>query len=124
MLGPSIKKRLATRRRLDRRRRALLVDVLRDDALVVGTVSEVRARCGHPGCHCARGPGHPQVRLLYAEGGRRRCKLIRQADVDRIRRAGQRYRQVRQLLRTLATVQRRQLQLLKTLVHQRGLRYR
>lgn len=124
MPGPSIKKRLATLRRLDRRRAALRADVLRADPLVVGTVSAVRARCGKPGCHCARGPGHPQVRLLYAEGGRRRCKLIRQADVARLRRAGERYRQVRRLLRTLATLQRRDLQLLKTLVHQRGLRYR
>jgi hypothetical protein len=124
MPGSSIKKHLAMLWSLERRRAALLADVLQDTPLVVGTVSAVRARCGKPGCHCAQGPGHPQVRLLYAEGGRRRCKLIRQADVDELRRAGERYRDVKRLLRTLTRLQLRQRRLLRTLVRQRGLRYR
>jgi hypothetical protein len=118
--------RLAALHALEQRRTTLLADVLREEEeeYVVGTVSEVRARCGKPGCQCTRGVGHPQMRLLYAEGGRRRCKLIRQADTDRVRRAGARYRHLRAALRALAALQARELRLLRTLVRQGGLRYR
>lgn len=111
-------------RGLARRRAALLAELGRAEPFVVGTVSEVRARCGKAGCQCARGPGHPQMRLLYAEGGRRRCKLVRKADEVRMRRAGARYRELKTALRTLATVQARELRLLRRLVRQGGLRYR
>jgi hypothetical protein len=98
--------------------------VLGDEEFVVGTVSEVRGRCGKPGCRCAQGEGHPQMRLLYAENGRRRCKTIRQADWERLRRAGARYRHLRAALRTLAALHTRELRLLQALVRQGGLRYR
>jgi len=115
---------LATVHALEQRKRALLAEVLRAEEFVVGTVSEVRARCGKPGCQCTRGAGHPQMRLLYAEGGRRRCKLIRQADWDRMRQAGARYRRLRAALRALGALQARELRLLRALVRQGGLRYR
>jgi hypothetical protein len=121
---PARSRFLAQLHTLEQRKAALRADALRDEEFVVGTVSEVRARCGKPGCQCTQGGGHPQMRLLYAEGGRRRCKLIRQADWDRVRRAGARYRHLRAALRTLAALHTRELRLLRTLVQQGGLRYR
>ncbi len=115
---------LAQLHTLAHRQAALRADLLRDDEFVVGTVSEVHARCGNPGCQCTRGAGHPQMRLLYVEDGRRRCKLIRQADWDHLRRAGMRYRQLRATLRALAALHARELRLLRALVRQGGLRYR
>ena len=109
---------------LEQRQAALVADVLREEEFVVGTVSEVHARCGKPGCQCTQGAGHFQMRLLYAEGGRRRCKLVRQADADRVRRAGARYRHLRAALRALAALHARELRLLRALVRQGGLRYR
>jgi hypothetical protein len=109
---------------LEQRKAALLAEALREEEFVVGTVSEVRARCGNPACHCTQGAGHPQMRLLYVEGGRRRCKLIRQADWDRLRRAGTRYRQLRATLRAIAALHGRELRLLRALVRQGGARYR
>ena len=124
-MGPPSRARLLAQvQTLAQRTTALRAELLRDEEFVVGTVSEVRARCGKPGCQCAQGGGHPQMRLLYAEGGRRRCKLIRQADWDRMRRAGARYRHLRATLRTLATLHARELRLFRTLVRQGGVRYR
>jgi hypothetical protein len=121
---PARSQLLAQLQTLAQRHAALRADVLRAEEFVVGTVSEVRAQCGHSGCHCTWGAGHPQMRLLYTEGGRRRCKLIRQADWDRVRRAGTRYRQLRATLRALAALHARELRLLRALVRQGGLRYR
>jgi len=64
------------------------------------------------------------MRLLYGDGARRRCKLIREADWDRLRRAGARYRRLRTTLRALAVLHARELRLLRALVRQGGLRYR
>lgn len=114
----------AALRALDRRRAGLLAEVLRAEEFVVGTVSEVRGRCGKPGCQCARGKGHLQLRLLYADAGRRRCKLIRKADAERVRQAGARYRQLKAALRELTALQARELRLLRAFVRQGGLRYR
>jgi hypothetical protein len=124
MARPVRARLLAQLHTLKQRQTALLAEVVRDEEFVVGTVSEVRARCGKPGCQCAQGGGHPQMRLLYAEGGRRRCKLIRHRDWDRVRRAGARYRHLRATLRALAALHGRELRLLRTLVRQGGLRYR
>ncbi len=124
MARPARSQLLARLHTLQQRQAALLAEALREEEFVVGTVSEVRARCGNPGCQCTRGVGHPQMRLLYAEGGRRRCKLIRQADWDRVRRAGARYRRLRATLRALAALHAQQLRLLRALVRQGGLRYR
>jgi hypothetical protein len=124
MVRPVRSRLMAQLHTLEQRKTALLAEALRDEEFVVGTVSEVRARCGKPGCQCTQGGGHPQMRLLYAEGGRRRCKLIRQGDWDRVRRAGARYRHLRATLRTLAALHARELRLLRTLVRQGGLRYR
>jgi hypothetical protein len=114
---------LAQLQTLAQRQATLRAEVLRAEEFVVGTVSEVRARCGKPGCQCTQGRGHPQMRLLYAEGGRRRCKLVRQADWARVRQAGVRYRQLRAALRTLAALHARELRLLRAFVRQGGLRY-
>ena len=114
----------AALRALGRRRADLVVGMLRPEEFVVGTVSEVRGRCGKPGCQCARGEGHPQLRLLYAAGGRRRCKLVRKADAERIRQAGARYRQLKGALRELTTLHARERRLLRAFVRQGGLRYR
>jgi len=102
----------------------LLRELLADQEIVLGTVSEVQARCGKSGCRCARGEGHPQVRLLYAEGGRRRCKLVRKDDESRLRRAGLRYRRLKVALRDLATLDSQELRILRVILSKRGLRYR
>jgi hypothetical protein len=123
MARPTRSQLLAQLQTLAQRQATLRAEVLRTGEFVVGTVSEVHARCGKPGCQCTRGQGHPQMRLLYAEGGRRRCKLVRQADWARLRQAGARYRQLRAALRALAALHARELRLLRALVRQGGLRY-
>ena len=98
---------------LQKRRRALLQEMLRPDPLIVGTVCEVLRRCGTPTCHCAKTPGHRQTLLLYGEGGRRTSRFIRSQDVAWVRRAWQRYRRFKEVLRELRTLNTRELQLLR-----------
>jgi hypothetical protein len=81
--------------------------------LAVGSVSPVQRKCGNPSCHCAEGPGHPQVLFLFQdEQGERRCKLVRRADEARLLRAGERYRDFRDGLKRLRAIDRREKEIL------------
>lgn len=120
----STAKLLRTLRTLEARRRVLLRHLALSEELAVGTVSWVDRRCGRPGCHCAQGPGHRQAQFLFADAqGRRRCKIVRKADQDRLAAANQRYRLFRAALRELSGIDQREHALLTELMRTRGLRY-
>lgn len=115
-MGMKSRERVVRRLREAESRRALVVDELaQTDALIIGSLSEVKRRCGKPSCHCAERPGHPQVILMSVEDGRRRCQLIRQADIADVRQAVERYRAFREGLRMLSTLDSKVLALLKEL---------
>ena len=116
---------LASLRQLAQERRRLIRRLTQDYPLAVGTVSVVHRPCGNPGCHCARGPGHPQTLFLFKDKklGRRRCKLVRRADEARLLRAGQRYREFRQDLQALRALDQREKQILMALLDMRAIRY-
>ena len=123
-MTPSSTKLRSQLRALDTRRRALLRRTIRSDELAVGTVSWVERKCGRAGCHCAEGSGHRQLQFLFADaGGTRRCKLIRKADEERLLQANEHYRAVRDDLRELVAIQKREHALLMALTRTRGLNY-
>lgn len=115
-MGAKSSERVIRRLREVEARRAVVVDELaQTDALIVGSLSEVLRRCGTPTCHCADRPGHPQAILMSVEDGRRRCQLIRQADLAAVRHAVERYRSFRSSLRLLGTLDSQVMALLKEL---------
>jgi hypothetical protein len=115
-MGTKSRERVVRRLREAESRRAAVVDALaQTDALIIGSLSEVQRRCGKPSCHCAERPGHPQAILMSVEDGRRRCQLIRQADLAAVRQAVERYRAFREGLRMLSTLDSKVLALLKEL---------
>ncbi len=107
-MSKSIQRALQCVRELESQRARLLELLLADRAYAVGSVSEVRRRCGKPNCHCADGQGHPQTLFLFkGEDGRRVCKLVRRADVHRMAELGDNYREFRATLRALRATQKR-----------------
>jgi len=44
--------------------------------LLPGSLSLSRTRCGKPGCHCARGPGHPAWTFTFMVHGQKRVERI------------------------------------------------
>jgi hypothetical protein len=105
-------------------RRAVVVDErAQTDALIIGSLSAVQRRCGKPSCHCAERPGHPQTILMSIDDGRRRCQVIRQADLAAVRQAVERYRAFRAGLRMLSTLDSQILRLLKELMRLRDAGY-
>jgi hypothetical protein len=99
-------------------------ELAQTDVLIVGSLSEkVQRRCGKLSCHCAEGPGHTHAILMSVKDRRRRCQLIRQADLAVVRQAVARYRAFRKGLRLLSTLDLMILALLKELMRQRDQGY-
>ena len=57
------------------RRRQLLTKLPPLEEILRGTVLERTVRCGGPGCHCARGDGHPMTILTVSFAGGRTSQL-------------------------------------------------
>ena len=92
--------------------------------VAVGSVSVVARKCGKPNCHCAQGGGHNQTLFLFrGEDGLRHCKLIRQADSQKLLSAGDRYRVFRTDIKELKAINKREQQILETLMGQQALHY-
>lgn len=66
------------------RRHRLPEDVVA--ALLPGSLSQTRRRCGKPTCHCATGEGHPSWYLTFMVAGQKRVERIPAAWVEDVRR--------------------------------------
>ncbi len=110
-------------RALEARRVRLLAVLCDDQPFLVGGLSLVKRTCGKPTCHCATTPSHAAWVLATTRDARRRCQVVRQADVDHVRRQVERYREFRQALRDLDAIHREQNALLRGLMEGRNLSY-
>lgn len=103
--------------------RSLIRLLLRKDELAIGTLYKVNKRCGSPYCHCRKGEGHPHTFFMFSEKGKRRCKFVRQADVQRMRKAAERYKKCRDALRRLKSIHLQEIKILTDLISKRGIVY-
>lgn len=110
---------------LQQERKSLLGRLTKEHKLAIGTVSEVYRKCGNPRCHCANGPGHRQILFLFKDEDdqRRRCKLVRRADEQRLLRAGEVYRQFRADLQRLRAIEKEEIQILMAILIARAIHY-
>lgn len=105
-------------------RRAHLLQVLGDDEpFLVGSLSLVKRTCGKPTCHCARTPAHEVWVLATTRDARRRCQVVRLADVEDARRRVDLYRNFKKALRDLKALDREQTALLRGLMEGRNVPY-
>ena len=119
-------KNLATIRkfRLLEQRRARLLEALCDDEpFLVGSLSLIQRTCGKPTCHCATTPAHPAWVLATTRDARRRCQVVRLADVEDVRRRVELYKRFKQALRDLDAIDREQTVLLRGLMEGRNAPY-
>lgn len=110
---------------LQKERKSLLGRLTKEHELALGTVSEVYRKCGNPRCHCANGPGHRQILFLFKDEDdqRRRCKLVRRADEQRLLSAGEAYRQFRADLQRLRAIEKEEIQILMAILSARAIHY-
>ena len=87
MKRKSVKELLSEIYELEQRRRQALEELLETGPLLSGSLSEVKHKCGKPGCYCAKGEdGHLQLQVVFTEAGRQRCRTIRKGDAEKVKR--------------------------------------
>lgn len=103
--------------RLESERRGVLKTLARSDPMVVGSLNLVPRTCGKSSCHCATegDPGHPVSVLMSTVRGRRRCQVVRKADLPRVTALVQEYRKHREALRALKRLESEQVAILRRL---------
>jgi hypothetical protein len=112
---------IAQVRRLQQERARILRQLLRQDPLLRGSLSLVKRTCGKPGCHCAQEPSHEAWVLAtsHGPGGRRRCQVVRQDDVEAVQERLRVYQDYRTALRELEAIQKKQKAILRGLMETR-----
>jgi hypothetical protein len=110
-------------RRLEDQRDRLLKRLLVADPLLCASLSLVKRTCGKPNCHCATQPSHEAWVLATSQRGRRRCQVVRQDDIDDVRRRLELYKDYREGLRALEATHNEEKRLLRGLMEERNVPY-
>lgn len=92
---------------------------------VVGSLNIVRRTCGKSRCHCAQDndPGHPTTVLMTGPAGKRRCQVVRKAEVPTVTKGVERYRLYREGIRLLKHLETQQKALMRELMSLRSQPY-
>jgi hypothetical protein len=105
---------------LEQQRARLLEALCEDEPFLVGSLSRVKRTCGKPTCHCATTPAHESWVLATTRDARRRCQVVRLADIEEVRRRVDLYQSFRKALRDLKAIDREQTALLRGLMEGRN----
>ena len=111
-------------RRLQVRSARIVGQLLALRPLLIGSLSLVKRTCGKPSCHCAQEPAH-QAWILATRpaGAKRRCQVVRQADVEAVRKRVAAYKRFRARLRDIEAMHKELKALLRGLMEDRNVPY-
>ena len=89
-----------------------------------GSLSLVKRTCGKASCHCAQEPAHEAWVLATSLGAtQRRCQVVRQADVEAVRKRVAAYQRFRAGLRDIEAMHKETKALLRGLMEDRNVPY-
>jgi hypothetical protein len=88
----------------ERALRSKLTQIVSGQGLIRGTLLRRERRCGNPGCHCAKGPGHPGLYLILSDGKRQRQLYIPKQWHERVCQWVDNHRQVRALIHEISEI--------------------
>ena len=113
MKRKSVKQLINEIQELERKRQQTLAELLETGPLLSGSLSQVKHKCGKPGCYCAKGEdGHLQLQVVFTDTGRQRCRTIRNADAEKVKRWAESAKRFRGALAQLKAMANEQMVLL------------
>ena len=82
-------------RELEARHKSLITKLLQKRPMIRGTLGQAYRRCGKPTCWCARGEGHPYLRITWTEQAQSKIKMVRKEDAKWVKKVTDNYRAFR-----------------------------
>ena len=111
-------------RSLEAKRARIVAQLRASGLLLIGSLSQGKRTCGKPGCHCAQEPAHEAwILATRPAGAKRRCQVVRQADVKAIQKRVAAYKRFRAGLRDIEAIHNEMKALLRGLMENRNVPY-
>jgi len=97
---------------LEKKRSALMENLVRTSEMIRGTFNKVFLKCGKPTCRCAHGKGHLSLRVTWTEKAQPKTKAIPTEDANWIKKMTENYRIFRKHRQRLRALEKKMNQLL------------
>lgn len=88
-----------------------LDELLARKPFMKGTLYELKTKCGKPNCRCIKGALHKVMVLSWSEGGKKHLRVIREDEMERVKRFTGNYRRFRRGRAKVSMITRRILRL-------------
>jgi hypothetical protein len=92
--------------------RRLIEPFLSDQALIKGSVYELKSKCGKPGCKCAKGQLHRRMVVSASEKGKTRLRVIPRGFVSEVQNKVRRYQRLRRARARLVVLHKEMLEVM------------
>jgi hypothetical protein len=92
--------------------RGLMEPFFSDQAVIKGTVYELKRKCGKPGCKCAQGELHARMVLSASEGGKTRLRVIPRGFLVQTQQKVKRYQELRRARARVVEIHRQMLKVM------------
>jgi hypothetical protein len=92
--------------------RELIEPFLRDQAVIKGSVYELKRKCGKPGCKCAQGQLHRRMVVSASDKGKTRLRVIPRGFVSEVQNKVRRYQRLRRARGRLVVLHKEMLEVM------------
>jgi hypothetical protein len=92
--------------------RELIEPFLRDQAVIKGSVYELKRKCGKPGCKCAQGQLHRRMVVSASDKGKTRLRVIPRGFVSEVQNKVRRYQRLRRARARLVVLHKEMLEVM------------
>ena len=90
----------------------LIEPFLSDQALIKGSVYELKSKCGKPGCKCTKGQLHRRMVVSASDKGKTRLRVIARGFVSEIQNKVRRYQRLRRARARLVVLHKEMLEVI------------
>jgi len=90
----------------------LIEPFLSDQAVIKGSVYELKSKCGKPGCKCAKGQLHRRMVLSASDKGKTRLRVIPRGFVSEVQNKVRWYQRLRRARARLVVLHKEMLQVM------------
>jgi hypothetical protein len=92
--------------------RELIEPFLRDQAVIKGSVYELKRKCGKPGCKCAQGQLHRRMVVSASDKGKTRLRVIPRGLVSEVQNKVRGYQRLRRARARLVLLHKEMLEVM------------
>jgi len=120
----SINELIVQLKEIEKKRQKILKSFSNDSALVVGSITHTKGRCGKANCACYEKPTHDITLLMTRKNGKMKTQLIRKNDVKKIVALWKEYKYLKKMIKILIECNQKEIEVLDQIICCRTMNYK